>query len=148
MKWREEGREEGKGRRMGGKSHDDFGIWSTPSPAMWNWIKETSFKMEPGGQKRELSHTTTSVRDPNMKRPTLHSQQKVSTLPSQQEKERFLLTQQQTQPMGTIASQPTGSHHHPEFLLLPMVFCSKRASQLSCFVYNVMSLSFVCWICL
>ena len=74
--------------------------------------------MEPGGQKRELPHTTTPARDPNRKRPTLHSQQKVSTLPFQQEKERFLLTQQQTQPMGTIASQAVGSLHHQWFVLV------------------------------
>ena len=86
---RKGGREEEKGRRMGGSSHDDFGIWSTPSPVMWNWIKETSFEMEPGGQKGQLPHTTTPVRDPNRKRSTLHSQQQVSLLyhPSRRKKD-------------------------------------------------------------
>nr|XP_019573843.1 PREDICTED: uncharacterized protein LOC109438418 isoform X2 [Rhinolophus sinicus] len=34
-----------------------------------------------------------------------------------QQEEDFLLVQQQAQPVGTLATLPTRSHHHPEFLL-------------------------------
>ena len=106
--WRNEGKEgrkEERGGKEGGKKAREEG-WEgdlmmtlahdPPQVLQWNWITETSFKMEPGGQKRELPHTTTPARDPNRKRPTLHSQQEViSTLRPGQEEESFLLAQSQ-----------------------------------------------------
>ena len=139
----EGGREEGKGRRMGGRSHDDFGTWSTPSPAMklnnGNFIQNGTRRPEEGAP----THYHSSQRPQQEETyPAFPAESVYFTIPAG---ERKTSPYPATNPAnGNHCKSGSGKPSPPWILASSDGLSSKARIPAFSFVYDVMSLSFVC----